>query len=273
MHKINILSVMALLSFINVQAAQHRTKAFVSAIIEAATEYEAYAAQENDPVAALQKQLQDMLAALKMISDKKTLDADTKEQLLKEAAAAQQSIQSLQVTQVVTGDIFLVRNHLKYFGKKSDWYFESVFDEQGKLFEWQPQDILVEVWTTSKECSDWSSHTHPQFGRRFPSVLPLSLLDGKQEGDIISFYFKNEQNELVQVKLTCNQNKYKYHDSGPFHKTLSCLKYSFALAPCCQSANSEEFLLKLDVLMRNPQVKENDWRSKYFHGPNGFKLS
>ena len=159
---------------------------------------------------------------------------------------------------VVEGDIFLMRYPILYRGKSTKYNnFErlnNIVDSDGKRLTIDPQDILVHVWANNVKCSDKESWRHPILGwLTFTTFLPLFLLQDKKEGDIISFFVKNqESSEIVLVKLRCAQLKSRYCDWGSFEKTLETLVTRFINEPVCYDTIEEQksgnYLPKVAIL-------------------------
>lgn len=119
---------------------------------------------------------------------------------------------------------------------------------------------------------NWTDHGHPQLGHYvFPRQLPLYLLEGKKEGDIVVLPIKNSKDEWVKTVLRCQQNGYRYgsHRYGyDFPMMLAALKKTFGER---EDHGYDKFLIDKGILVRG---KGSDrFSSDYFsykHGPNGF---
>jgi hypothetical protein len=154
--------------------------------------------------------------------------------------------QNQPVKKRIEGDIFIVPNSLWTIGTNDP---SDKCARMHKLFKLEPKlgNHCVEIWTANRDAKDasdtevirekydrgisanWTDHGHPVLGRSFPDVLPESLLDGKNENDVIEFDYTNKQtNEVFRVALTCAQLKHRYwrHYGKPlgFHEVLERLK-------------------------------------------------
>lgn len=156
-------------------------------------------------------------------------------------------------------------------------------------------DPLVRVWITSSESErdKWLSFIksfikshYPEYEKslsqgkpnlqkavekvieitQFPSHLPLSVLDGKEENDTVRLRIYGKQ----WVKLTCEQLPHRY-DTQPkrFEDMLQILKRRFAKRPNYVFGD-EDTLIQKEILVK--KMDENGI-CKLTHGPNGFRLS
>lgn len=216
------------------------------------------------------------------ISHKKYMSSFQKDLLETLAQENLERIQAIPTIKEVKGDLFLVFHNPYYITDEYRKFSHRICDEEGYLIPLAQNDVLISVWATSspEDTSDvisgnWANHGHPLLGKAltFPEYLPLSLLDGKKEGDLISFFFKNEQDEIVQIELTCKQLAYRYSFAS-FEDALIGIKAGFAqqpfvnswlvddayVAPYIQSGLVEEYI-------------DDAGKVAFRHGPNGFRLS
>jgi hypothetical protein len=140
-------------------------------------------------------------------------------------------------TKIVKGDIFIIPNPA---GTVKDFLPESaksMKEKWSRLIGIKLKDEdekLIEVWVASETCDDWAC-TYGGFQKHigvelcdpkdedsflvgyFPKFLPISVLKGKKEDDVLKFHCP-EYN--VDIELTCNQLGRKYRWAGEFEKAL-----------------------------------------------------
>lgn len=187
-------------------------------------------------------------------------------------------MQQIKQHPIVRGDVFIIMNGI-YYCSHFDYFFENLVDENGTQLPKQPNDIAVPVWTTSKVCDNWGSRNHPQLSVILDK-LPLFLLEGKHEGDVIAFYVKNPQTkEIFDVRLTCNQLSYRYKFNS-FQNILKNLIQGFLNRPILNENVLTDYLKPLlddGIIIRNPKYDKNDTslfsQPKYIHGPNGYQAN
>jgi hypothetical protein len=120
----------------------------------------------------------------------------------------------------IRGNIFIVPNRACQL---EDWFAQSTRDSFRKSLSnlgLKPEGKLVQVWYTSQDCENWTSHRWPEnpefFGAHgLPERLPESLLEGVKEGDEISLHFGEKT-----LRLTATQKSYRYARFGTFEETF-----------------------------------------------------
>ena len=127
------------------------------------------------------------------------------------------------------GDVFIVPNGLlevtdKHLDPNGIWDASEV-----AMFQGHKDELFVQVWMSNSDCDNWSDHFYDvRYGH-----LPISLFDGKEEGDAIEFEAlttswkgsrKNRPTpEKCMVKLTLKQLDYRYRRFGKFEDVLARL--------------------------------------------------
>jgi hypothetical protein len=84
---------------------------------------------------------------------------------------------------------------------------------------------LVQVLYTNEDCPDWRSmkwDAHPTLWKSIPYYLPISLFQGKKEGDHIKMTLQLDEGEL-EMDTELRQLGFQYDWAGPFEKALSNL--------------------------------------------------
>lgn len=146
--------------------------------------------------------------------------------------------------EVVTGDLMVVPGGLKHFytspmledREKSpaiheekiaenlpttDMTLATLYDLEGNPLTIQPDDLVATVLIQSKECEQWGRYLHPLLGE-FPLYLPVSLLQNKHEGDVVSFVFQKIGTEQrFKIELTCRQQAGLYYPAENFEDTMA----------------------------------------------------
>jgi hypothetical protein len=90
------------------------------------------------------------------------------------------------------------------------------------------EELLVQVRATDGKINPhsgkilcWETHGNPEIHdtKTFPDLLPLRLVDGKKEGDIIKLIVWGKS-----IELCCKQQPYRYSNYGLFHEVLKKLQ-------------------------------------------------
>lgn len=132
---------------------------------------------------------------------------------------------------IIKGDIFIIPNHLR------EWRKEFLFaDELQKKLNTigvtiNDGDTMVQVWCCDSTSKNWQDHYDcPVYtdmpedidsrDRLFPGWFPVSLFEGKHEGDIVVLNYKG-----TTIELTLAQSKYRYNRFGEFQEVLTKLKW------------------------------------------------
>jgi len=131
----------------------------------------------------------------------------------------------------------------------------NVLDKKGQPIPLKPSDVLVEVyaedlWSVERKNKPWAEHNHQILGHSFPSSLPLSMLDGKKEGDSLKFKLQLEGGKKARVQLFCHRLR-----SDKFEKGLNRLKKRFWDVPE-YNCSDEKRLLEKFIIVRNPLYKQ-----------------
>jgi hypothetical protein len=99
-----------------------------------------------------------------------------------------------------------------------------------------PEGPLVQVWWTSGDCDNWVAHRwddHPELFSNISSHLPVSLFEGKVEGDKIRFTLSRAQAQIgehyldqpceVEIEVELRQLGFRYQWAGKFEEALQRL--------------------------------------------------
>lgn len=169
--------------------------------------------------------------------------------------------------QVVRGGMHIVPNELTYRGYQDYTGLNKIVDAAGNPLTFAPQDVLIECRAMSVVSHSWAACGHVTLGCSFPVYLPLSLLDGKKEGDIVSFFFKTDHGNVVKIELKCEQFDFSvYKEYGPFEKALQSLQAAFMRNPVYALADVER-LVKEGILAKRITTFGTE---SYSHGERGF---
>lgn len=106
----------------------------------------------------------------------------------------------------VVGDIFT-------YGPNNP--FVSNREYRGISLVQNVDEPVVECWFTSDVCDNWGRHRHDLLIRDFDECIPLRLLAGKKEGDVLEIFMCGRRMVLTLACL-----KYKYRKYGPFENML-----------------------------------------------------
>jgi hypothetical protein len=99
-----------------------------------------------------------------------------------------------------------------------------------------PEGPLVQVWWTSGDCDNWVSHRwedHPELFSNISAFLPVSLFEGKVEGDKMRFTLSTAQAQVgehyldqpcaVEIEVELRQLGFRYQWAGKFEEALQRL--------------------------------------------------
>ena len=99
-----------------------------------------------------------------------------------------------------------------------------------------PEGPLVQVWWTSGDCDNWALHLwedHPELFSNISAFLPVSLFEGKVEGDKIKFTLSRAQAWVgehfldqpcaVEIEVELRQLGFRYQWAGKFEEALQRL--------------------------------------------------
>jgi hypothetical protein len=157
-----------------------------------------------------------------------------------------------ETSNIIEGDAFIVPNKPTY----ADGLLTENEKDQLKL---QDNDMMVEIWTTSKESDNWNRHGHPRLKEnKFPGYLPYRLLKDKKEGDTLTLSMHGKSFVLRLV-----QSQYRYSPYGKFEDILRDLKNAFVKRP------NYVTIAKANLLAKGILVKKDS--GIIHHGPNGFQ--
>ena len=120
----------------------------------------------------------------------------------------------------IYGNIFIVPNRA---GNLEDWLAQSTRESFKISLEnigLKPEGKLVQVWYTSQDCDNWTSHhwdSNPEFfgAHGLPTRLPEQVLEGVKEGDEIVLHFGGKE-----LRLTAAQKSHRYARFGTFEETF-----------------------------------------------------
>lgn len=118
----------------------------------------------------------------------------------------------------IHGNIFIVPNRAS---RLEDWLAQSTresFKISLSNIGLKPEGKLVQVWYTSQDCDNWTSHKwseNPEFFGGLPRHLPEHLLEGVKEGDEIVLHFGEKE-----LRLTAAQKAHRYARFGTFEETF-----------------------------------------------------
>jgi hypothetical protein len=124
---------------------------------------------------------------------------------------------------MLKGSLFVIPNNLVFAADVAKY----VQEDWARRLAWagvdaSPEDRLVQVWWTNKDCDNWRSHKwdlHPEIFGNIPDHIPVRIFDGKKEGDKVAFLFGGN----VEVEVELRQLDYRYRWCGPFEQALSRL--------------------------------------------------
>jgi len=127
---------------------------------------------------------------------------------------------------LIKGDCFIIPNSaIKISGEKGNFYSTSNRDYWKstvrkyihECIECPLDTTYVQVWccTPSSPDSNWCDHYEMPDKERFPSHLPLHLLQGHLEGDVIYI-----ESKWGKIELTLAQLLYRYGNHGRFEQVL-----------------------------------------------------
>lgn len=138
--------------------------------------------------------------------------------------AAQKILNQVSGKEIIRAKVFIIPNTLyskKAIWAKSEEEASEIFD---KFVKSQHRDIdvpvgtqYVQIWVYNGDCDNLCRH-HYLNGDDLPEYLPVSLFDGKKEGDVITFNSK-----WGRVELTLAQKNSRYERFGTFDSVLSAL--------------------------------------------------
>lgn len=99
-----------------------------------------------------------------------------------------------------------------------------------------PGGPLVQVWWTNGDCDNWVAHRwedHPELFGNIGSYLPVSLFEGKVEGDKLRFTLARAQAQIgehyldqpceVEIEVELRQLGFRYQWAGKFEEALQRL--------------------------------------------------
>ncbi len=143
---------------------------------------------------------------------------------------------------VFEADIFIIPNSAM---KKEDTQCMDGFIEGGELFYGKDavdtNDIFVQIWATGCGVDNWSlDGTNPlnllrPFSDnciRFPSWIPLSMIEDKSEGDVMDITVNGQildgDNKRIDaqyiMRFTLNQLGHRYKQYGNFEEVLANIR-------------------------------------------------
>lgn len=125
---------------------------------------------------------------------------------------------------MLTGSLFIIPNNLVFID--DEYVSNSTREDWARRLAWAgvevlPDDSLVQVWWTNKDCDNWRSHRwfrQPELFGNIPDHIPTRIFAGKKEGDKVAFLFDG-----VEVEVELRQLDYRYNWCGPFEQALSRL--------------------------------------------------
>ncbi|MDR3550544.1 MAG: hypothetical protein P4L31_03965, partial [Candidatus Babeliales bacterium] len=156
------------------------------------------------------------------------------------------------VSAQVWGDMYLVSS-MKYLGEDPQdllWgaKLKHILDDKHQPIALKSSDVTVDVWVSSDDSEHWADHGHPILGRgAFPSCLPISMLEGKKEGEPLIFTLQCPMiKKICKVLLLCHGR-----NCEKFELQLNRLKESFN-DELHYNCGDEERLLAQQIIVRNP---------------------
>jgi hypothetical protein len=179
-----------------------------------------------------------------------------------------------QIREVIEGNLSVVIDPtfpLQYYGYHT--WPRPFYTQEGEKLDFKPSDVFVPCTIVDKgvhksdpEQYDWDAYQLHGLDY-FPLGLPLYLLDGKQEGDVVTFLVKNKKHDFVRIKLICNQLNSRASEKGDFAQALSFIKKNFARKP--HFNNDDAAGLIYDRIIE--KFGTTGGEIAYRHGPKGFK--
>lgn len=136
-------------------------------------------------------------------------------------------------TKTIKADMFIVPNPSIRFGGDGQPTDREFLDKERERYEqgWgivpQIGDRLIQVWVTNKEVENFADHYYVlqeqgDFTAVFPCHIPSKVLEGKDEGDTITFEGVGA-NKNVTLVVTLKQNKYRYRENGTLKQLVESL--------------------------------------------------
>jgi len=186
----------------------------------------------------------------------------------------------------VWGTMYIAGN-MTYLGKDTGFNvplnrLRNMLDDKDQPVLYKDNDVVVDVCASSEESKNWSARGcgHPVLGKyTFPCALPISILEGKKEGDSLQFKLRcPESKKMFNVLVLCKGN-----NNQQFSEQLHFLKEKFANGPLMRRDFTEEeadYLLLKKIIVKNPKhdpkINEEGYSERvppYLHGPNGIVLA
>ena len=121
------------------------------------------------------------------------------------------------MSNVIKGELFIVPNGIAPANKFNVSKRDMVELKMGFPKTGTP---LVQVWARSESSENWGDHGFGKNKEFFPTRLPLAMLKGKKEGDLLTLEMDNGDT----IELTCCQLEYRYKNHGRFEEVIEDLR-------------------------------------------------
>jgi len=170
----------------------------------------------------------------------------------------------------IRGHIYL-NQYMVYQAKGSQelpdkYRLKQILNEKNEPIDIKPGDVTIDVSVCSDDSASWADDGLPAFagtGVTFPYSLPIPMLIGKKESEILTFKLKCPTLPTIfHLSLLCHGI-----DGQRFESQLNHSMQSFADEPSFLSCDTER-LLDLQIIVQN----SIGGVPKYIHGPKGFKF-
>lgn len=130
-----------------------------------------------------------------------------------------------------------------------------------------PSEPMISIRALRGDGSDKIPLFLPEtYGGEFTQSLPLHLLLGKKDGDLLTFMVGDER----KIILKCDQKL--YHPSDKFENRLKILLEDFKKGPDWHEFDKKK-LIKLGVIEKVSMLSSLLLKKRYKHGPNGYKFN
>lgn len=133
--------------------------------------------------------------------------------------------------------------------------------------------MLIYLYDRDSNSKDNEEESDDEGLSEFPQKLPLSVLRGKKEGDVLIV----TSCRTTQIELTCKQKLVT--PTADFERSLQYLIKKFEKKPTCHSFDEKE-LIEKGIITKITRPKKHgkeesddeETEEVYQHGPNGYKF-
>ena len=124
-----------------------------------------------------------------------------------------------------SGKLFIIPNGISRLE-------ETMIPDQRLVKKFGASTPMVQVWACNEDSENFCDHgmrgaeveemVNDCYQGFFPVSLPVSMFDGKVEGDEVELSFNGND-----FKLTLCQDEFRYKSHGHFHEVLANLKFYY----------------------------------------------